>query len=102
MYYISLTTATNYKVKTSNSVSKFMHSNWITQSYYSHPKHKSLIPKYWSMGWQFSQKVLVQASLKENYFERIHSGHKGIHTCLKKARKYVFWVGYVTEIIISI
>ena len=31
---------------TGNNVSEFMHSNWITLSYYSSPKHKSLIPKY--------------------------------------------------------
>ena len=26
---------------TDNDVNKFMHSNWITPSYYSSPKHKS-------------------------------------------------------------
>ena len=29
-----------------NDVSEFIHSNWITLSYYSSPTHKSLIPKY--------------------------------------------------------
>ena len=58
---ISLTTGTNYRAKIGNKVSKFMYSNWITQSYYSHPKHKSLIPKYLSMGWQLSQKALVHS-----------------------------------------
>ena len=34
----------NYSVKSDNNVSKFTHSNWITLSYYSSPKHKILIP----------------------------------------------------------
>ena len=39
--YISLIPCTNYRAKTGNNVSEFTHSNWITQSYYSSPKHKS-------------------------------------------------------------
>ena len=46
MYYISLTPCTKYRAMTSNNVIKFMHSNWITQSYYSSPKLSSLIPGY--------------------------------------------------------
>ena len=30
---IYLTSCTNYRAKTGNDGSKFMHSNWITQSY---------------------------------------------------------------------
>ena len=32
-----------YRVKIGNNVSEFMHSNWMTKSYYSDPKHKSLL-----------------------------------------------------------
>ena len=32
--------------KTGNDVSEFTHLNWIMLSYYSGPKHKSLIPRY--------------------------------------------------------
>ena len=38
-YYIPLTLCPNYRVK---DVSEFTHSNWITLSCYSSPKHKSL------------------------------------------------------------
>ena len=31
-----------YRVKIGNNVSEFMRSNWMTKSYYSSPKHKSL------------------------------------------------------------
>ena len=46
MCYIQFTLNMNYKAKAGNDVSEFTHSNWITLSYYSSPKHKSLIPKY--------------------------------------------------------
>ena len=36
-----LTLCHNYRAKTGNNVSKFTHSNWMTKSYYSSPKHKS-------------------------------------------------------------
>ena len=41
-----LTQCTIHEYNTGNDVSKFMHLNRITLSYYSSPKHKSLIPKY--------------------------------------------------------
>ena len=44
MYHLKLTLCMNYRAKTGNNVSKFMHS--IMLSYYSIPKHKSLILKY--------------------------------------------------------
>ena len=37
--------------KTDNDVSKFTHSNWIMLSYYSSPKHKSLILDIWYTPW---------------------------------------------------
>ena len=46
MYHVSADWCTSHEHKTGNDVSKFMHSNWITLSYHSSPKHKSLIPKY--------------------------------------------------------
>ena len=42
----SLTRCSIHEYKTGNDVSEFTHSNWIILSYYSSPKHKSLIPKY--------------------------------------------------------
>ena len=62
-YNDSLTQCTISEYKTGNNVSKFTYSNCITLSYYSSPKHKSLIPKcliqslsllytvIYSMGW---------------------------------------------------
>ena len=41
-----LTQFTSHEYKTGNDVSEFTHSSWITWSYHSSPKHKSLIPKY--------------------------------------------------------
>ena len=35
-----LTQCTIHEYKAGNNVSEFMHSNWITLSYYSSPKHK--------------------------------------------------------------
>ena len=46
MYYISLTLCTKYRIKTRNNINEFTQSNWITLSYYSSPKHKSLLPRY--------------------------------------------------------
>ena len=46
MYHLQLTLCMNYQTKTGNNVSEFTHSNCIMPSYYSSPKHKSLIPKY--------------------------------------------------------
>ena len=45
MYYISLTPRTKYRAKTGNNLSKFVHSTWLTMSYYLSPKHESLIPR---------------------------------------------------------
>ena len=38
----NMTLCTNYRAKIDNNVSEFTHSNWMTKSYYSGPKHKSL------------------------------------------------------------
>ena len=40
-----LTLYTIHEYKTGNNISEFMHSNWITLSYYSGLTHMSLIPK---------------------------------------------------------
>ena len=40
-----LTLCMKYRAKTSNNVIEFMHLNWITPSYYSSSRHKSLLPK---------------------------------------------------------
>ena len=48
MYRISMTLHPiyEYRAKTGNNVSEFTHLFWIMPSYYSSPKHKSLLPKY--------------------------------------------------------
>ena len=38
---MTLGTIHKYRAKIGNNVSEFMHSNWMTKSYYSGPKHKS-------------------------------------------------------------
>ena len=45
MYHISTTLFPNYeyRAKTGNNVSEFMHSNWMIKSYYSSLKYKSLL-----------------------------------------------------------
>ena len=40
MYHIQLTLCMNYRAKTGNTVSEFIHSNWIMLFNYSSPKHK--------------------------------------------------------------
>ena len=39
-------TCSKYKAKTGNNVGKFTYSNWITQTFYSSPKHKSPLHRY--------------------------------------------------------
>ena len=46
MCNIQLTLGMNYRAQTGNNISEFTHSNRIMPSYYSSPKHKSLLPKY--------------------------------------------------------
>ena len=38
---MTLGTIHKYRTKIGNNVSEFTHSNWMTKSYYSSPKHKS-------------------------------------------------------------
>ena len=44
------------------------------------------------------QKVIIPTSLKQKYIDKIHAGHTGIGSCLKKAREFVFWVNYSKDI----
>ena len=54
-----LTLCKIHEYKTGNDVSKFMHSNWITLSYYSSPTHKSLIPNI-----QYTSHTSVHSNLE--------------------------------------
>ena len=44
------------------------------------------------------QKIIIPTSLKQQYIDKIHTGHTGIGSCLKKAREFVFWVNYSKDI----
>ena len=45
-----------------------------------------------------NQKFIIPTSLKENYLKRIHSGHQGSNSHLKKARQFLFQVNYTKDI----
>ena len=44
------------------------------------------------------QKIIIPASLKQQYIAKIHAGHTGIESCLKKAHELIFWVNYSKDI----
>ena len=44
------------------------------------------------------QKFTIPTSLKQQYIDKIHTGHTGIGSCLKKAREFIFWVNYSKDI----
>ena len=44
------------------------------------------------------QKIIIPTSLKQQYISKIHAGHTGIGSCLKKAREFIFWVNYTKDI----
>ena len=44
------------------------------------------------------QKIIIPTSLKQQYISKIHAGHTGIGSCLKKAREVIFWVNYSKDI----
>ena len=43
-------------------------------------------------------KILIPATLRKKYLEKIHAGHQKINSCLKKANEFVFWVGHIQDI----
>ena len=45
-----------------------------------------------------NSKVLIPESLKQKYINKVHSGHMGIDSTLKKAREFIFWKGYSADI----
>ena len=44
------------------------------------------------------QKIIIPTSLKQQYIAKIHTGHTGIRSYLKKACEFVFWVNYSKNI----
>ena len=44
------------------------------------------------------QKIIIPTSLKQQYISKIHAGHTGIGSCLKKAWEFIFWVHYSKDI----
>ena len=44
------------------------------------------------------QKIIIPTLLKQQYISKIHTGHTGIGSCLKKAQEFVFWVNYSKDI----
>ena len=44
------------------------------------------------------QKIIIPTLLKQQFIDKIHAGHTGIGSCLKKAREFIFWVNYFKDI----
>ena len=44
------------------------------------------------------QKIIIPTSLKQQYIDKIHTGHTGIGSCLKKAWEFIFWVNYSRKV----
>ena len=66
-----------------------------------------ILPPYWNYRHELTiedgivmkgQKVIIPTSLKQQYIDKIHTGHTGIGSCLKKAWKFIFWVNYSKDI----
>ena len=43
-------------------------------------------------------RIVIPKSLRYDMKQKIHSGHTGINSCLRRARTYVFWPGMSAEI----
>ncbi|XP_062542356.1 uncharacterized protein K02A2.6-like [Armigeres subalbatus] len=45
-----------------------------------------------------SNQVLIPQSLRKAMLEKVHSGHAGIQSCIRRARQVLFWIGMSSNI----
>lgn len=45
-----------------------------------------------------SNQVLIPQSLRKAMLGKVHSGHSGIQSCIRRARQVLFWVGMASDI----
>ena len=69
---MTLSTIHQFKAKTGNNVSEFMHSNWMTKYYYLGPKHKS--SRNVEKCSPISMKVSAQLTYSHGYFVNFPHG----------------------------
>jgi hypothetical protein len=44
------------------------------------------------------ERIVVPKSLQDTMKQKVHAGHTGINSCLRRARTYIFWPGMSSEI----
>lgn len=44
------------------------------------------------------EKIVIPESLRKDMKKKVHAGHTGINSCLRRARTYIFWPGMSAEI----
>ena len=44
------------------------------------------------------ERVVIPTSLRREMKEKVHAGHLGINSCLRRARDLVYWPGMSSEI----
>ena len=44
------------------------------------------------------ERILIPSSLRKEIKQKLHAGHLGINSCLRRARELVFWPGMSSEI----
>ena len=44
------------------------------------------------------ERVVIPSSMRADMKRRIHAGHLGVNSCLRRARDVVFWPGMSSEI----
>ena len=45
-----------------------------------------------------ADRVVIPASMRKEMKERIHTGHLGINSCIRRARDVMYWPGMSAEI----
>ena len=75
------------------------------------PDHKSLLPKPLTPYFDYrdeltvqdgiilrGERIVIPASMRRDMKERVHAGHSGINSCLRRAREFIYWPGISAEI----
>lgn len=44
------------------------------------------------------ERIVIPASLRNDMKKKVHAGHTGINSCLRRARSYIYWPGMSAEI----
>ena len=75
------------------------------------PAHKSSVPAVIAVYFDYrdeltvqdgillrSQRVIIPSSMRRELVQKVHAGHMGINSCLRRARELIFWPGMSTQI----